>query len=162
MAVTLQHTWAQLPTAMPFPAPVLLAPLHPVPGVPYGQPKLCPAPPPHPTSTAMDVTLPLSLEGSPAPLSSLETNNFWMEEGLKKVWVKADPGAMPPSGWVGKGTALLKEVHLWTSALLTHEQVRKTKQVRSEDRVFVVLRHHSLMGTGGVWGERNRSARGLL
>lgn len=41
--------------------------------------------------------MPLSLEGSPAPLSWLETNNCWMQDRLKKVWVKADSGAMPPS-----------------------------------------------------------------
>lgn len=55
-AVTLQHTWPQLPTAVPFPTPALPAPLHPMPGVLYGQPKPCPASSPHPTSTTMDVT----------------------------------------------------------------------------------------------------------
>lgn len=54
---------------------------------------------------------------------------------------------------MGKGTAFLKEGHVWTSALLIHEQVRNVKQVRNEDMVFVMLRDHSLMGTRGVQGQ---------
>lgn len=70
------------------------------------------------------------------------------EESVGKVQLRCNA-----TFTVRKGTAPLKEGHLRTPAFPTNEQVRNMEQVRNEDMVFVVLRDHSLMGTGGVRGQ---------
>lgn len=61
--------------------------------------------------------MPSSLEGSSTPLSWLKTHKCWMQEGLKKAWIKPDSDAMPLSGW-GKAQPAQRG---------THGQVRNMK-----------------------------------
>lgn len=102
--MTPQHAWPQLP-------PLCLPWLVPMPGtLPCSRAAGSFAPcawGPLPTTCALPslsspfhlTEMPPSLEGSPASLSWLETRKCWMHEGLKKVRIKPNPGAMPPLWW---------------------------------------------------------------